>query len=84
MLLETLLVFAYIFKHAILLIKNNLQYLCQLYYPTFKEIKLLSFLITENNVLEKYGFIWKKIQNLNNISLTPLPIHNNLYIKIRT
>ena len=27
----------------------------------FDETKLMSFSITENDVLEKYGYIWRKI-----------------------
>lgn len=53
----------------------------------FDETKLMSFCITENNVLEKYGSNWRKIEYLKGVNnLAALPINNKKYVKaeIRT
>ena len=47
----------------------------------------MSFCITENNVLEKYGSNWRKIEYLKGVNnLAALPINNKKYVKaeIRT
>ena len=47
----------------------------------------MSFCITENNVLGKYGSNWRKIEYLKGVNnLAALPINNKKYVKaeIRT
>ena len=60
------------------------------YVKTFKaggkSIKLISFRIDYEKLLEKYKIIWAKIEDLKNIKLKALPVYYDRYIKteIRT
>ena len=46
-----------------------------------KIIKLMSFSINENELLEKYQAIWTKIKDLKNIELNVLSVYDAKYIK---
>ena len=45
--------------------------------------KLMSFRIDDEKLLEKYKTIWTKIEDLKNIDLDVLPVHDNRYIKTK-
>ena len=47
-----------------------------------KNNKLMSFRINDENLLEKYITIMTKIEDLKNIELNDLPVHDDRYIKI--
>ena len=51
-----------------------------------KTVKLMSFRIDDEKLLEKYKAIWTKIKSLKNIKLNPLSVYDNRHIKnkIRT
>ena len=44
---------------------------------------MLSLRIDDNKLLEKYKTIWTKIEDLKNIELDALPIHDDRDIKIK-
>lgn len=46
-----------------------------------KIIKLMSFSINENELLEKYQAIWTEIKDLKNIELNVLSVYDTKYIK---
>ena len=48
-----------------------------------KNIKLMSFLIDNEKLLEKQKTIWTKIENLKNIDLNALPVYGDRYIKTK-
>ena len=50
----------------------------------FVETKLISFPITEIDILEKYEYIRRKIEDLNGVNLTALAIHNNEQEKLKS
>ena len=43
----------------------------------------MSFCIDDEKLLEKYKAIWTKIEDLKNIELDALPVHDNRYIKTK-
>ena len=43
-----------------------------------------TFRIGDKKLSEKYKTIWTKIEDLNNIELSALPVYNNRYIKTKT
>ena len=45
--------------------------------------KLMFFRIDDETLLEKYIAIWIKIEDLKNIELDALPVHDNRYIKTK-
>ena len=47
------------------------------YVKAFDETKSISFPITEIDILEKYKYIQRKIEDLKDVNLTALAIHNN-------
>ena len=47
------------------------------------ETELMSFCITENDVLEKFGSIWRKIEYLKGVNLTALLLNDKKYIKAK-
>ena len=51
-----------------------------------KDNKLMSFLIDDEKLLEKYKAIWTKIEDLKNIELNAIPVYDDRYKKnkIRT
>ena len=50
----------------------------------FVETKLISFPITEIDILEKYEYIRRKIEDLNGVNLIALAIHNNEQEKLKS
>ena len=46
-------------------------------------VKMFSFRIDVGKLLEKYKAIWIKIEDLKNIKLNALPVHDDRYIKIK-
>ena len=46
-------------------------------------IKLMSFCIDDEKLLEKYKTIWTKIENLKKIELNALPVYDDRYIKTK-
>ena len=54
------------------------------YLKTFKDNnKLMPFHVDDGKLLEKYKVIWTKIEDLRNIELNALPVHDNRYIKTK-
>ena len=49
-----------------------------------KNNKLISFLVDDERLLEKYKAIWAKIEDLQNIQLNVLPVYDKRYIKTKT
>ena len=49
-----------------------------------KNNKLMSFLVDDVRLLEKYKAIWAKIEDLKNIQLNVLPVYDKRYIKTKT
>ena len=45
-----------------------------------KNIKLMSFGIDDEKLLEKKKAIWTKIEDLKNIELNVLPVYDNRYV----
>ena len=48
-----------------------------------KNDELMSFCIDDEKLLEKYEFIWSKIEDLQNIALNALQIDDGRYIKTK-
>ena len=48
-----------------------------------KDIKLKSFCIDHEKLLEKYKAIWTKIEDLKNIKLNALPVYDDRYRKTK-
>ena len=48
-----------------------------------KIIKLMSYCIDVEKLLEKYKTIWTKIEDLKNIKLNTLPVYDERYIKTK-
>ena len=48
-----------------------------------KNMKLMSFRIYHEKLLEKYKAIWTKIEDLKNIELSSLPVYGDRYTKIK-
>ena len=48
-----------------------------------KSNKLMSFLIYDEKLLEKYKAVWTKIEDLKNIELNALPVYDGRYIKTK-
>ena len=48
-----------------------------------KIIKLMSYCIDVEKLLEKYKTIWTKIEDLKNIKLNTLPVYDERYIKAK-
>ena len=48
-----------------------------------KTNKLMSFIINDEKLSEKYKTIWPKIEDLKNIELNVLPVFDNRYIKTK-
>ena len=48
-----------------------------------KNNKLISFLIYDEKLLEKYKAVWTKIEDLKNIELNALPVYDAKYIKTK-
>ena len=43
----------------------------------------MSFVITDDDVLDKYNEIWDKIKNMLNIKFHSMPAYNEKYIKAK-
>ena len=48
-----------------------------------KNNKLMSLRIDDNKLSEKYKIIWRKIEDLKNVSLNTLPVYGDRYIKTK-
>ena len=55
------------------------------YAKCFDDNKTMSFKVTDNNLLEKYGEIWRRVRNLMNIEFDCEPVYGDIdkYIKIK-
>ena len=51
------------------------------YSRDFDETKYISFLIKNNELLEKYNEIWKKVKNSLKKEFNSKPVHNEKYLK---
>ena len=54
------------------------------YRRDFDETKCISFLIKEDELLEKYDEIWEKVKNSLKKEFDSKPIHNEKYLKAKT
>ena len=49
----------------------------------YKNNKLMSFCIDDDELLEKYETIWIKIEDLKNVELNALPVYDDRYMKTK-
>ena len=53
----------------------------RVYRKAFDETKYMSFLIKDNELLEKYNEIWKKLENIIKKEFDSEPVYNEKYLK---
>ena len=54
------------------------------YRKDFDKAKCMSFLIKNENLLEKYNSIWKKVSNIIKKEFDSKPVYNKKYLKTKT
>ena len=55
----------------------------RVYRKAFDETKYMSFLIKDNELLEKYNEIWKKLENIIKKEFDSEPVYNEKYLKAK-